>query len=146
MNFAEFQTFRAKLLSERQDVRDCGETNLYRSLARLAPPPTPAPASQVHRCHLPSEWCARFGFPAEASRRALISCGVRDSLARLFRHYHAVNARAWLPSDNYPVYGELARGAGLTPLDFPTLRAPEWPGGPPVDGSEILLVTNPLKP
>ena len=146
MNFAGFQTFREQLLRERPDVSDCAETNLYRALARLAPPPTPEPAQQVHRCHLASEWCERFGFAPELARRALISCGVRDSLARLFAHYAQEQGTLWLPSDNYPVYGELARAAGLAPREFPTLAAPEWPHAAPADGMELLLITNPLKP
>ena len=40
-NFAAFQTFRENLLRERRDVRDFAETNLYRALARLVPPPMP---------------------------------------------------------------------------------------------------------
>ena len=146
MNFADFQQLREKLLRERGGVLDCAETNLYRALARLAPPPAPAPASTAHRCHLAGEWCERFGFPPETARRALVSCGVRYSLALLFRHCAGKNARLWLPSDNYPVYGELARAAGLAPRDFSTLPAPVWPDAAPADGLELLVVTNPLKP
>lgn len=146
MKFAAFQNFRESLLRERRDVLDCAETNLYRTLARLAPPPTPAPAQQVHRCHLAGEWCARFGFPPENSARALISSGVRDSLARLFAHCAANKALVWLPSDNYPVYGELARAARCEINRFSTLETPQWPKASPVARPEILLVTNPMKP
>lgn len=146
MNFADFQIFREQLLRERPCVTDCAETNLCRALAHLAPPPTPAPSAKVHRCHLASEWCERFGFAPETSRRALISCGVRDSLARIFDCLAAEKAALWLPSDNYPVYGELTRAAELVPREFPTLPAPQWPSDAPVDGGEFLLVTNPLKP
>ncbi len=146
MNFAGFQQVREKFLREHGDVRDCAETNLYRALARLAPPPASAPVAPVHRCHVASQWCERFDFSPETSRRSLISCGVRDSLALLFRHYAAENARLWLPADNYPVYGELARAAGLAPHEFPTLPVPVWPEAAPADGTELLVVTNPLKP
>jgi Aminotransferase class I and II len=146
MNFADFQTIREKLLRERPGVTDCAETNLYRALAHLAPPPTPAPSAKVHRCHLASEWCERFGFAPETSRRALVSCGVRDSLSRIFACLAAERAALWLPSDNYPVYGELAHAAGLVPRAFPTLPAPQWPDDAPAEAAEFLLVTNPLKP
>ncbi|HEX2751091.1 MAG TPA: aminotransferase class I/II-fold pyridoxal phosphate-dependent enzyme [Verrucomicrobiales bacterium] len=146
MNFADFQKFRDGLLKERQDIIDCAETNLYRTLARLTPPPAAPAQGTVHRCHLASEWVERFGFAPETSRRALISCGVRDSLARIFRHFAGEGAALWIPADNYPVYGELARAAGLTFREFVTLPAPVWPDAPPVAGPELLLLTNPLKP
>jgi len=146
MTFAEFQHIRQRVLRERHGVRDCAETNLYASLAHLIPPEKPAPELTVHRCHLAAEWVQRFGLPADTASRALISCGVRDSLALLFRAYAGNETRLWLPADTYPVYGELARAAGLAPLEFRTLPEPVWPDAPPATRLEILLVTNPLKP
>lgn len=145
MNFAEFQQRREIILLERRDVLDCAETNLYRTLARLIPSATRQPEGTVHRCHLAAEWAKRFGLAA-AALQAFCSCGVRDSLAILFRHFSAENVKLWLPSDNYPVYSELARAAGLTPTCFPTLPEPCWPANPPGAEPELLVVTNPLKP
>jgi len=146
MTFAQFQQVRESILRERPKLRDCSATNLYAALARHMPTATLAPAVQVHRCHLATEWGNYFGFPAGGSRRALISSGVRDSLALLFRHYTGIGARLWLPSDNYPVYGELGRAAGMDMREFPTLGEPLWPASAPDAVPEILLVTNPLKP
>lgn len=146
MNFADFQTRRQALLSTRPDLLDCAETNLYRALAHLIPAAPPPAAGTVHRCHLASQWTELFGLPAEGAKRALISNGVRDSLARLFRHYAAQGARLWLPADNYPVYHELAAAAGLAPRSFPTLPGIEWPTDAPDDKDEVLLITHPLKP
>ena len=146
MNFADFQCLREKLLRERGDVLDCAESNLYRALARLVPPPSPVPTEIMHRCHLASEWAACFGFPTETSRRAFVSCGVRDSLTILFRHYAGRATTVWLPADNYPVYGELARATSPTIREFPTLPEPQWPEAAPAPGLELLVVTNPLKP
>lgn len=146
MNFADFQTARETILRDRPDVRDCGATNVYAALAGHIPPSSVDPTVKVHRCHLASEWSALFGFAPEISKRSLISCGVRDSLRLLFQHYAAEGAILWLPTDNYPVYGELARTAGLVIREFPTLPSPEWPENAATSGSEILLVTNPLKP
>lgn len=146
MRFADFQALRAKLRAARPDAIDCAETNLYASLARLIPPASSAPTRIVHRCHLAADWAQCFGLPPAISGRALVSCGVRDSLTLLFRYYAATKARLWLPADNYPVYGELARAEGLPAAEFPTLPVPLWPddrsGAPP----EVLVVTNPLKP
>jgi aspartate/methionine/tyrosine aminotransferase len=146
MTFAQFQQTRELVLRERPKLRDCSATNLYAALARHIPTAAPAPAVQVHRCHLATEWLNYFGFPVGASRRALISSGVRDSLALLFRHYAGTGVRLWLPSDNYPVYGELGRAADMVMHEFPTLPAPRWPASAPEAAPEILLVTNPLKP
>lgn len=146
MNFADFQIRRAALLRERPELHDCAETNLYRALAPLAVPLAPPPEATIHRCHLAETWTGQFGLPPEFARRALISGGVRDSLARLFRHYAGQAARAWLPADNYPVFAELACAAGLRPETFPTLGELRLPDAAPADGVEILLLTNPLKP
>jgi len=146
VNFADFQRFRETLLRERAGVLDCAATNLYAALARLIPPLDHASEVMVHRCHIAAEWAERFGFPPGTARRALVSCGVRDSLALLFRHYAGKDARLWLPADNYPVYGELARTAGLPVREFATLPKPAWPEAGPIAASELLVVTNPLKP
>jgi len=146
MNFADFQHSREKILRDGDDLLDCSATNLYAALAHLIPAPSPLPEKTIHRCHLASEWTEHFRLPPETSRYALVSCGVRDSLARLFRHYQRVDARLWIPADNYPIYAELARRAGLDPCEFPTLPQPVWPDNQPNGRPEILLVTNPLKP
>lgn len=146
MNFADFQKVREKVLHERPSVIDCAATNLYAGLARLIPPATPLPNDAVHRCHLAEAWGQHFAFPPEMARRSLVSCGVRDSLTLLFRYYSGKGARLWLPADNYPIYGELARAARLSSREFPTLPEPIWPDAGPVSEIEILLVTNPLKP
>lgn len=146
MTFQEFQTSRERMLREQADLIDCSETNLYRALNRLAPSETPPPAETVHRCHLATAWTELFGLPETLSKRALISSGVRDSLARVFRYYSQADARVWLPEDNYPVFGDLARDAGLAPETFPTLQRIDLPEDNSEDGPEILLLTNPIKP
>lgn len=146
MNFAEFQQSREQILRARESVLDCAETNLYHALVRLAPQTSPSPSTTIHRCHLAAEWAQCFGFANETAGRALVSSGVRDSLAILFQHYAGAKFRLWLPSDNYPVYAELARTAGLTISEFPTLNEIVWPDATPASTAEILLVTNPLKP
>ena len=146
MKFAEFEAFRTKLLSAHSNVLDCAETNVYRALSNWAVPPTSMSETRVHRCHLASEWTSYFGFEPAIAGRVLVSCGVRDSLTRLFAHYSTERARLWLPEDNYPAYGELATNAKLSYRTFKTLPEPRWPATEPDTGRELLLVTNPLKP
>jgi hypothetical protein len=146
MTFKDFQQVREQILRERPGVLDCAQTNLYRTLARVIPPAAPACDRTEHRCHLAESWVEYFGFPPETARRALVSCGVRHSLALLFQHYATQGAQLWLPEDNYPVYGELARAAGLAPRTFPTMPEPRWPAAAAGITPELLVVTNPLKP
>lgn len=64
----------------------------------------------------------------------------------VFHWLSAAQARLWLPSDVYPVYGELARAAGLAPEFYPTLPAPALPRSPADHRPEYLLIANPSKP
>lgn len=148
MNFSDFQLQRARLLDERAGLLDMAETNLYRALERFTPNPAQAAEGIVHRCHLASQWVAYYGLPPETSRRAFISCGVRDSLRILFHHLAGKTCALWLPEDNYPVYHELAVAAGLMPFSFPTLPEIKWPQEPPntAVAHEWLILTHPLKP
>lgn len=146
MNYERFKSERQRILRDASSVTDCGEMNLYEALAPLVASTTANTQEKVHRCHLAAEWAGLFGFPSEISKRALISNGVRDSLARLFGHYASQRARAWLPSDTYPVFHELAAAAKLPVQEYSTLPEPVWPTKPAGDGVEIMLITNPMKP
>lgn len=146
MNFTEFQVMREKIRIERPGVIDCAATNLYSALARLFSPTSAAPNHTVHRCDLAAEWVQCFGFLPEVAGCAFVSSGVRDSLTLLFRYYAETKARLWLPADNYPVYGELARAAGIAAQEFLTLPAPVWPDAKPGTAIEVLVLTNPVKP
>jgi aspartate/methionine/tyrosine aminotransferase len=146
MNFHDFQQQRDDILRQQPKVIDCAATNLYAALSFLIPPSGPEPTETVHRCHLAAEWGRHFGISSEESRFALVSSGVRESLSRLFRHYASVGAKLWLPSDNYPVYGQLARKMGFEPLEFATLPFLQIPRDATVEKPELLVLTNPLKP
>jgi len=146
MNYECFKSERQEILRDASSVTDCGEMNLYEALAPLVASTTANTQEKVHRCHLAAEWARLFGFPSDISKRALVSNGVRDSLARLFEHYASQGARAWLPSDTYPVFHELAAAAKLAVQEYLTLPETVWPAIPFGDGLEIMLITNPMKP
>ncbi|MFJ1753945.1 aminotransferase class I/II-fold pyridoxal phosphate-dependent enzyme [Kitasatospora sp. NPDC088134] len=151
MRYDEFQHYREQQLAAHPGLVDAAETNVYRALAPLRPadpaaPSTVDPDRTVYRCDLARTWLHRYGLPPEWSRRAMVSRGVRHGLALMFRQLHAEQAELWIPSDVYPVYGELARAAGLTPGGYPTLPAPGLPQAPPTGRPEYLLLTNPSKP
>ena len=147
MNFAAFKAWRERSLQENPKLLDCAETNLYHSLASLQPAPVSAPPDhRVHRCDLARLWLARYGFPATASRRALVCRGVRHALALIFAKLAKKQATLWLPRDVYPVYGELAHAAGIQPKLFKTLPEPILPHHKPEGIAEYLLIANPWKP
>lgn len=147
MNFAAFRLWREECLRTMLDVLDCGETNLYSSLASLQPSLEPTEMQQkVHRCDLARAWLQRYGFDIQHSRRALVSRGVRHALQLIFRRLAADGASLWLPQDVYPVYQALAEAAGIEPKSFTTLPTPSFPRAHGIDGAEFLLVANPLKP
>lgn len=147
MNFTNFQLQRNRFLNEHPGLLDAAETNAYRALSLLMPTAAPVVSGQIHRCHLASQWVEFYGLEPDASRRALVSCGVRDSLRILFQNLATRTSVLWLPEDNYPVYYELATAAGLASRSFPTLPEIEWPKDESTDiASEWLLITNPLKP
>lgn len=146
MNYERFKAKRQKVLRDDSSATDCSEMNLYEALAPLVASPMANTQERIHRCHLAAEWTALFGLPSEMAKQALVSSGVRDSLARIFAHYTSKGAQAWLPSDTYPVFHELAAAAKLPVREYPTLPEPVWPNKLLGDGLEIMLVTNPMKP
>jgi aspartate/methionine/tyrosine aminotransferase len=147
MNFTAFKLWREQCLRANPDLLDCGETNLYRSLASLQPKPDTSSADRsVHRCDLARSWLDRYGFPASHSRRALVCRGVRHALTLIFQELATADATLWVPDDVYPVYLELARAAGIEPRRFVTLPKPEIPATGAKGGAEYLLIANPWKP
>lgn len=147
MNFAAFQLWREHKLRDDPVLLDCAETNLYRSLKTLQlSPDTLQSGPPVHRCDLARVWLARYGFPASYSRRALVSRGVRHSLALIFQELARCAATLWIPGDVYPVYQELAHAAGFNPRLFTTLPEPKFPASQSNGNPEYLLIANPLKP
>lgn len=141
MNFRDFQLYRDEVLAANSGLIDLAETNLWRSLAHLVPHLEAEQPRQIHRCDLAKQWTHGLGLPAEFASRALISAGVRDSLSLLFPLLAKRKAQVRIPIDVYPVYGALAKGAGLTFETFPTIPDLVLP-----KGGDCLLLPNPLKP
>jgi len=146
MTFNEFVEIVGQLRRDYPDAMDCAETRLDRVLSGLVPNSVMRPIEKVHRCHLATEWAGFFGFAHQVSHRALICSGVRDGLHRLFKHFAVNESSAILPSDNYPVFHEIAQSVGLKFTGYTSLPKPDWPS---LDGNvrgEVMLITNPMKP
>lgn len=141
MNFHEFQKFRLELLQREPDVVDLAETNIWRSLNHLIPTIPLRPEKHVHRCHLAELWINLFDLPAEWSKFALISCGVRHSLSLLLMELSKRGGQLVMPFDVYPVYGQIAATSGTDVVTFPTVPDLSIP-----DCGDWLLLPNPLKP
>ncbi|MBC7854450.1 MAG: aspartate aminotransferase, partial [Pirellulaceae bacterium] len=141
MNFGDFQQYRNEVLATNPELIDLAETNLWRSLAPLVPRLEAEQPRQIHRCDLAKQWTHGLGLPAEFASRSLISAGVRDSLALLFPILAKRKAQVRIPVDVYPVYGALAKSAGLFFETFPTIPELVLP-----KGGDCLLLPHPLKP
>lgn len=140
MNHDEFLTLRDELRATRPELLDLAETNLYRSVKL----PGIAPSQQreaAHRCHLAERFLAWLELPDALRARAQISHGVRRSLRVLLELLAARGLRVGLPSDVYPVYLQLAAGAGVRVVPYAARE-----GLPPLDELDALLVCDPLKP
>lgn len=148
MTFDEFEARRTDFLSQNLGMLDCSQTNLYRAMSKLQAKEDGilTRAGTFDRSHLALQWTQYFGLERDASRRVLVSCGVRHSLELIFAHCAANGANVWLPSDNYPVYFKLAEAAGLSVRTFPTLPQPQWPDEGVLASAEYILITNPIKP
>lgn len=148
MGFGEFSARREALRVE-GGLLDMAESNLYASLPRSFPGRFPAVGQSqdpkaVHRCHVAELFLERWGFPGGFKSRASVSRGVRQSLSGLFAMLASAGARALLPSDVYPAYGELARAAGLGCAFYQARLGP--PGRESLEGVDAVLVCDPLKP
>lgn len=147
MNFLAFKEWREECLRANPEALDCGETNLYRSLASMQPESGVSNTSNIiHRCDVASKWLSRYGFSESLSRRALVCRGIRHALNLIFRKLARDGALIWIPSDVYPVYSELALGEGLEWRAFPTLPQPRLPRRKNTGRPELLLLANPWKP
>ncbi len=111
MNFAEFLAWQGHVRREQPDVVPICETRIAHAFATMRSQLGSA-ASKVHRCDLAREWCRVRGFPETIAARALVSRGVRHSLAIFFAYLARESATIALPSDVYPVYRALADAAG----------------------------------
>jgi histidinol-phosphate/aromatic aminotransferase/cobyric acid decarboxylase-like protein len=142
MNHDAFLSTRERLKRERPGLLDCAELNVYRSLrahfATIAPSThTEAP----YRCHLAERFLAHLELPADWKARTHVSHGVRRSLGALFGVFARDGLRVGVPSDVYPVYGQLAHDAGLVPIAFE-----QRPGPLPLEALDVVLLCEPAKP
>ncbi|MBC8737222.1 aminotransferase class I/II-fold pyridoxal phosphate-dependent enzyme [Paraburkholderia sp. UCT31] len=143
MDIKQFAEHRQHVLETQADtVLDLSETRFASVLAPVRPSFIPdAIPGRAHRCHLAEDWLSLFGLPAQWKPRALVSSGVRHSLATLFAVWHAEQKIVALPTDIYPVYGALAAAAQLRSVSFSTV--PQLADLPEAD---ILLIAEPVKP
>lgn len=142
MKHEAFLRERDALLRARPTLLDCGELNVYRSLAPHFAPIAPSTHEQApYRCHLAEQFLTRLGLGHELEARTQVSHGVRRSLSALATLLATRGARVGLPADVYPVYLELFAAAGADVRPFPAQH-----GLPALDGLDALLLCEPLKP
>jgi DNA-binding transcriptional MocR family regulator len=122
--FEDFIALQERVRRDDPTVLQLGETRIARALSSLRPSiRAPEELPRLHRCHLATAWCARRGMPAEWSARALVCEGVRHALALIFGELARRDEVVAVPSDVYPVYGQLAAGARLATVPIETFPA-----------------------
>ena len=151
LDFEAFGGLRLRLLRDFPSVLDAANTSLYRTLPgisphRFAPIPPSVEDRAAYRCHLAEAMLEHLGFEvADWRSQALVSQGVRSSLALLWSQPDVRSRKMWLPTDVYPVYQALATEAGVD------LKGYEARLGLPWDALAhtrqwCVLVCDPLKP
>ena len=144
MNFTDFTAGLPRLREENPNALALTETRVTKALAGLAGSAFEGLEVQEtgYRCHIAQDWHERLCAlaPLECF---LVSAGVRHSLSVLFREWAKEGRRAALPADVYPVYLQLADAAGLQ-YGLYTSAADE--GFPDLEGFDIVLAANPVKP
>ncbi len=136
ITFEQLIAWQAELRRTRPTAHFACETRIARALASLVPEvAVPTEIPKVHRCDLARAWCERRGIPTAWSPRALACNGVRAALALIFADLASRGERVALPRDVYPVYGELAAGAGVATIPFETFPDPSFD----IDAHHVVL-------
>jgi hypothetical protein len=128
VSFEQFLTWSAEVRRENPSAVALCETRIHKALADLQPKlAVPSPVPKIHRCHLARDFCALRGLPEGADKRALVCEGVRHGLSLWFAALAKEGRSVALPRDVYPVYGVLARAAGVTTVPVDTFPEPSLP-------------------
>lgn len=125
LDFQGFLDWKKEALLHFPQARDFSETRLARTFSDQIPKPSVDPGCPAHRCDLGRLWLEVRQLPSEIGARARVCAGVRAALQGLFVGFAQQRTRIVVPSDVYPVYGDLAARAGLgvfTASTFPELH------------------------
>ena len=120
LDFQGFLDWKKEALLHFPQARDFSETRLARAFSDQAPKPSVDPSRTIHRCDLGRLWLEVRQLPSEIEDRARVCAGVRAALQGLFTGFAQQRTRLVIPSDVYPVYGEIAARAGLGAFPAPT--------------------------
>lgn len=142
-DFRGFMAAVPEIIAAHPGAEDFTETRFASRLKNLRPEPDCGDGAIGYRCHVARFWLDTMGLPSGWLDRTLVCGGVRHGLSLLFRGFASDNLTAAIPADVYPVYGDLARAAGLRHLTFATRPFIDMEAAAHAD---ILLLCNPVKP
>ena len=151
LGYEAFSELRLHLLAETPGVLDASDTALYRALPCAHPdlfgPISPSDdAKAPYRCHLAEAMVEHLGLEIDQWKsRALVSQGVRSSLALLWAQPDVRARQVWLPTDVYPAYQVLAQEAGLAFEGYESRTGLPWDALASTR-QWCVLVCDPLKP
>lgn len=145
MNYQQFLKYREEFLSKNPNIIDCAETNLYKHYEKLKKDWIFSHGhigKNVHRCHLAEDWLKYHNLTNTLKQNIGVSNGVRHSLEIFIKNN--LNKNYLIPQDVYPFYNNLLNENNITYSTYTTINSQlNYDNN---DDSDILLVTDPLKP
>lgn len=147
MNFEQYTKERIDLLN--LGYKDYGNTNLYAYFNSEVEYKKNSGHINgvVYRCHLVEDWLNYYGLSNQYKKYIGVSSGVRDSLSVLSKIFNVDKINKWIiPKDVYPTYQKILNANECKYEEYITLGEEYIFNFLEDNNSQILLITNPLKP
>lgn len=146
MNYQEFLTYKNKILSEKQNIINLAENNIYEHYKHNILYDNSGHINNiVYRCHLVEDWLRYYGLSQEYKSMIGVSSGVRESFTILVKEFK--DKKFIIPKDVYPFYQYVLRENNIVYQEYKTLSKNENELFDFVDkDADILLITDPVKP
>lgn len=145
MNYEQFLVYKEELIAKNPSLLNLAENNLYRYFpSQLKYAGQGHIDGVVYRCHLVENWLSHYHLPEEFKKYIGVSDGVRHSLTVLMNYFKKKSFI--IPSDVYPFYQHTLQKLNIHYQEYQTLDGKELFSSLSQNDSDILLITDPLKP
>lgn len=145
MDFNEFTAFKMKVLEQNEKLINLSNTNLYASYpSSIVYDGTGHIDNIVYRCHLVEDWLRYYQLPSDLKQYIGVSNGVRHSIATITETFK--DKRFLIPADVYPFYQTTLINKNIQYQEYQTLTTGSLFTDIGDIDSDIMLLTDPLKP
>ena len=145
MNYDDFLIFKNNILNESPHLINMAENNLYKYRPSLLSYDNTGHINNlVYRCHLVEDWLNFYQLPQTLKSKIGVSNGIRQSLSLISQFFS--NNKFLIPKDVYPFYQKLFIQQNISFNEYNTLHNNELFNNLNSFDSDILLITDPLKP